>query len=137
VRSLVSDMEYRGTSGPECCKQLSYMCNCVWIIAVLARCPPLVESALDINQDQGWPWRWKAIHEGTMTKRCSVQQPGVRLVREELLAFKGVLQTLGGPQYHGSVVLSASKVLLIVRCRPKLRGCLLTPTSVCSPLTRS
>ena len=25
MRSLVSDMEYRGTSGPECCKQLNDM----------------------------------------------------------------------------------------------------------------
>jgi hypothetical protein len=62
----MSEMEYRGTSGPECCKQLSDMCDCVSIVAALARCLPLVKGVLYINHDQGWAWSWKAIHKNTM-----------------------------------------------------------------------
>ena len=66
--SLMSDMEYRGTSGPECCKQLNDMSDRVSIVAALARCLPLVKGALYINHDQGWAWSWKAIHESTISK---------------------------------------------------------------------
>jgi hypothetical protein len=57
LRSLMSNVEYRRASRPECRKQLSDMCNCVSIIPALARCLPLVKSALYINHDKGWAWR--------------------------------------------------------------------------------
>jgi hypothetical protein len=43
---------------------------------------------LYVNHDQGWAWRWKAIHENTMNKRCRMLQQGARLSEERIPAFK-------------------------------------------------
>ncbi len=64
MSTLVPDMEYRGTSRSECCKQFRDTPNGVWVVTPLACRLPFVEGTLHINHDQRWAGMPKFIHTG-------------------------------------------------------------------------